>query len=78
MESFIQSAASFLPLPACRSVEYVYILLYSAPESAKKFYAGQVHYRANMRLHNRENLINFVAVPGSYRNFHGKSGQTFL
>ncbi len=44
----------------------------------KKFYAGQVHYRANMRLHNQENLINFVAVPGSYRNFHGKSGQTFL
>jgi len=36
MESFIQSAASFLLLPACRSVEYVYILLHSAPESTKK------------------------------------------
>ena len=29
-------------------------------------------------LHNRDDFINFVAVPGSCRNFHGKSGQTFL
>ncbi len=31
-------------------------------------------YRAKMLLHYRDDLINFVTVPGSYRNFHGKSG----
>ena len=44
----------------------------------KQFYASQIHYRAKRLLHNRDNLINFVAVSGSCRNFHGKSGQTFL
>lgn len=37
-------------------------------------WATSIHYRAKMRFHNRDNLINFVAVPGSYRNFYGKSG----
>ncbi len=40
----------------------------------KQFYASQIYYRAKMLLHNRNDLINFVAVPGSCRNFHGKSG----
>ena len=40
----------------------------------KQFYASQIHYRAKMLLHYRDDLINFVTVPGSYRNFHGKSG----
>lgn len=31
-----------------------------------------------MLLHNRDDLINFAIVPESCRNFHGKSGQTFL
>ena len=31
----------------------------------KQFYAGKIHYRAKMLLHNRDDLINFVAVPGS-------------
>ncbi|MDE5905910.1 hypothetical protein, partial [Duncaniella sp.] len=44
----------------------------------KQFYASQIHYRAKMLLHNRGDFINFVAVPGSCHNFHGKSGQTFL
>ena len=40
----------------------------------KQFYASQIYYRAKMLLHNRDDLINFVAVPVSCRNFHGKSG----
>lgn len=44
----------------------------------KQFYASKIHYRAKMLLHNRDDLINFVAVPGSSRNFYVKSGQTFL
>lgn len=44
----------------------------------KQFYAGKIHYRAKMLLHNRDNLINFAIVPESCLNFHGKSGQTFL
>ena len=50
----------------------------SVKNKRKQFYAGQIHYRAKMLLHNRDDLINFVAVPGSCCNFHGKSGQTFL
>ena len=50
----------------------------SVKNKRKQFYAGQIHYRAKMLLHNRDDLINFVAVLGSYSNFHGKSGQTFL
>ncbi len=49
MESFIQSAASFLPLPACRSVEYVYILLHSAPESTKK--QSRILYKLNLNTY---------------------------
>ncbi len=37
-----------------------------------------IHYTAKLLLHNRDDFINFVAVPGSCSNFHGKSGQTFL
>ncbi|MCR6504122.1 hypothetical protein [Bacteroides muris (ex Fokt et al. 2023)] len=37
-----------------------------------------VNNRAEMLLHNRDDLINFVTVLGSCRNFHVKSGQTFL
>lgn len=36
MVSFIQYAASFLLIPACRSVEYVYILLHSRLESTDR------------------------------------------
>lgn len=50
----------------------------SVKNKRKQFYASQVHYRAKMLLHNRDDLINFVAVSGSCFNFHGKSGQTFL
>jgi len=49
MKSFIQSAASFLPLPACRSVEYVYILLRSAPEPTKK--QARILYELNLNTY---------------------------
>ena len=45
----------------------------SVKNKRKQFYASQIHYRAKMLLHNRDDLINFVTVPGSCRNFHGKS-----
>lgn len=45
----------------------------SVKNKRKQFYASQIHYRAKMLLHNRDDWINFVTVPGSCRNFHGKS-----
>lgn len=50
----------------------------SVKNKRKQFNGGKIHYRAKMLLHNRDDFINFVAVPVSCRNFHGKSGQTFL
>ena len=47
-------------------------------DKRKQFYASKIHYQTKMLLHNRDDFINFVAVSGSCRNFHGKSGQTFL
>ena len=35
---------------------------------------SEIHYRAKMLLHNRDDLINFAIVPESCGNFHGKSG----
>jgi len=35
----------FLPLPACRPVEYIYILLRSAPEPTKK--QARILYKSN-------------------------------
>ena len=49
MESFIQSAASFLPFPACRALEYNYILMHSAPESTKK--QSRILYKLNLNTY---------------------------
>lgn len=41
---------------------------------SRQINAGKIHCRAKMLLHNWDNLINFVAVPRSCRNFQGKGG----
>ena len=47
-------------------------------EQRHELYACQIHVIAKMLLHNRKDCVNFDEVLGSCRNFHGKSGQTFL
>lgn len=50
----------------------------SVKNKRKQLNSCKIHHRAEILLHNRDNLINFVAVPMSCRNFHWKSDQTFL
>lgn len=50
----------------------------SVKDKRRQLYAGKIHHRARMLLHNRDDLINFVAVSGSCRNFHGEMGKIFF
>lgn len=50
----------------------------SVKSKRKQFYAREINHQAKMLLHNWDDLINFVAVFGGCRNFHGQSGKTFL